>query len=101
MVFHISYYIYLPFWWVTWNAAIFWRAMEMNNRGGPHRVTQNYWVVRFIRQIPLAGRWRELVVTLRQWTLHIGAYAPFTYRDLVEFLLLAEHQVDHLGFTLP
>jgi len=27
------------------------------------------------------------------------SYAPFTYRGVVEFLLLAEHQVDYLGNT--
>jgi len=29
----------------------------------------------------------------------MGAYTPFTYQGLVEFLLVTEHQVDHLGVT--
>jgi len=48
----------------------------------------------------MAGRWREVAITFRQWTVHIGSYAPFTHLGLVEFLLLAEHQVDYLEIPL-
>ena len=99
MVFHIANYVYLPFWWAIWNAVTYWRALEMSNQWGPHRVMQNYWVIKFIRKLPMIGRWREVVVTLRQWMLHIEVYTPFSYRGLVEFLSLVEHQVDHLGVT--
>ena len=56
-------------------------------------------MVRVIRKLPMTGRSREVAITLYQWTVHMGLYAPFTCRGLVEFLLLAEHQVDYLGYT--
>ena len=31
--------------------------------------------------------------------MHIGSYTPFPYRGLVDFLILAEEQVDFLGDT--
>lgn len=100
MVFHIANYLYLPLWWAAWNAIMYWQVLEMHNRWGPHKVTQNYWVVSFIRKIPLDERWREVPLTLRHWTLPMDAYAPFTYRGLVELLLRAKHHIDHLEFTL-
>jgi len=44
-------------------------------------------------------KWREVAITLRHWTLRVNEYTPFTYRGLVEFLLRAEHRINHLGFT--
>lgn len=47
----------------------------------------------------MTGRWKEVAITLHQWTVHMGSYAAFTCQGLVEFLLLAENQVDYLGNT--
>ena len=49
--------------------------------------------------MPLDGRWKEVTLTLQHLTLCSEECAPYSYRGLVEFLLRAEHYVDHLGFT--
>jgi len=43
------------------------------------------------------GRWSEVTSILRLFHVHIGAYTPFTFRGLVDFLILAEEWVDSLG----
>jgi len=45
------------------------------------------------------SKWREVAITLRHWTLRMNVYTPFTYRGLVEFLLWAEHRINHTGST--
>jgi len=49
--------------------------------------------------MPVSGRWGEVTFTLCQFIVHMGAYTPFTFRGLVDFLILAEEQVDVLGDT--
>ena len=50
-----------------------------------------------IRLLPRVGRWAEISYGLRQLVTGQRAYAPFTYRGLVEFLLVAEEVLDDLG----
>ena len=47
--------------------------------------------------MPVIERWSEVTFTLRQFTVCMGAYTPFTFGGLVDFLILAEEQVDFLG----
>ena len=49
--------------------------------------------------MPTTERWSEVTFVLCQFTVCMGAYTPFTFRGLVDFLILAEEQVDFLGDT--
>jgi len=49
--------------------------------------------------MPYTGRWAEVTSILRLFHVHMGAYAPFTFRGVAEFLILAEDRVDSLGNT--
>jgi len=50
--------------------------------------------------MPLIGRWSELTWGLRKLITGIRPYAPFTYRGLVEFRILAEDALYTLGGDL-
>lgn len=99
MAFNIGEFEYLPFWWAAWNAVIFWEAINKSNRGSFKKVTQNHWTYKFIRAMPCTGRWAEITSILRLYHVRRGAYTPFTFRRLVDFLILAEDRVDSLGHT--
>ena len=99
MVFSIDDFEYLPFWMAAWNAVIFWEAMIKSNQWRLTRVTQNHWTYKFIRVMPCTGRWAEVTSILRLFHVHREAYTPFTFRGLVEFLILPEDRVDSLGNT--
>jgi len=47
--------------------------------------------------MPYRGRWAEVTSILRLFHAHRGAYTPFTFAGLVDFLILAEGRVDSLG----
>ena len=49
--------------------------------------------------MPYTGRWSEVTSILHLFHVHMGAYTPFTFRGLVDFLILAEEQMDCLGDT--
>jgi len=49
--------------------------------------------------MPCTGRWAEVTSILRLFHLHRGAYTPFTFRGLVDFLIFAERRVESLGNT--
>ena len=49
--------------------------------------------------MPCTGRWAEVTSILRLYHVRRGAYTPFTFRGLVEFLIMAEDRVDSLGNT--
>ena len=97
MVFSIDDFEYLPFWMAAWNAVIFWEAMIKSNQWRLTRITQNYRTYKFIRTMPCTGRWGEVTSILHLFHVHRGAYTPFTFRRLVDFLIFAEGQVDSLG----
>ena len=99
MAFSIGDFEYLPFWLAAWNAVIFWEAIIKSNQWSIIRVTQNHWTFKFIRAMPCTGRWAEVTSILRLYHVRRGAYTPFTFRGLVEFLILAEDRVDLLGNT--
>jgi len=99
MVFSIDDFEYLPFWSAAWNAVIFWEAMNKSNQWRLTRVTQNHWTDKFIKAMPYTGRWAEVTSILHLFHVHMGAYTPFTFRGLVDFLILAEGRVDSLGNT--
>ena len=88
MVFKIIDFVYFLFWLAIWNAVIFLEAVVRSNQWGPLQVIQNHF--KFIRQIPVTGRWSEVTSALRQFTVHMGAYTLFTFKGLVDFLILAE-----------
>jgi len=54
-------------------------------------------MVKCIRLLPRVRRWAEVSYGLRQLVTGQRGYAPFTYRGLVEFLLVAEEVLDNLG----
>ena len=99
MVFHIVDHVYLPFWLAAWKTVIFGNAIQVRSRRVPNRINHSTWAVSFIRNMPSDGRWKEVTITLRHLTLCREECAPYSYRGLVEFLLRAEHYVDHLGLT--
>ena len=49
--------------------------------------------------MPCTRRWAEVTSILRRFHVHRGAYTPFTFRGLVDFLIIAEGRVDSLGNT--
>jgi len=49
--------------------------------------------------MPCTGRWAEVTSILRLFHVHRGAYTLFTFRGLVDFLIIAEGRVDSLGNT--
>ena len=49
--------------------------------------------------MPCTGRWAEVTSILRLYHVRRGAYTPFTFRGLVEFLIVADDRVDSLGNT--
>jgi len=49
--------------------------------------------------MPYTGKWAEVISILRLFPVHRGAYTSFTFRGLVDFLILAEERVDSLGNT--
>ena len=83
----------------AWKAVIFWEAMIKSNQWRLTRVTPNHCTYRFIRTMPYTGRWAEVTSILRLFHVHMGAYAPFTFRGVAEFLILVEDRVDSLGNT--
>jgi len=99
MIFHIVDYVYLPFWWATWNAIIFWHAIEVHSWRVPYGINQSTYVASFIREMPLNERWTEVTLTLWHLTLCREECDPFSFRSLVELLLWAESYIDCLGFT--
>jgi len=54
-------------------------------------------VVKFIRIIPIIGRWTEITWGLRQLVTGIWPFAPFTYQGLVEFIVLVADALENLG----
>jgi len=49
--------------------------------------------------MPYTGRWIEVTSILRLFHVHMWAYTVFTFKGLVDFLILAEERVDSLGDT--
>jgi len=88
-------YVYFPLWLAAWNAIIFWEVVVKSNQWGP----LSHWTIKFIREMSVIGRWSEVTSILRQITVPMGTYTPFTFRGLVDFLLMAEAHVDSLGNT--
>jgi len=86
-VIKIDDFEYLPFLLAVWNVVVFWEAVVMSNQRGPWSVTQNHWTT---------GIWSEVTSVLRQFHVHKRAYTLFTFRELVDFLILAEERVDSL-----
>ena len=49
--------------------------------------------------MPSTRQWGEVTSVLPQFHVHMGAYTPFTFKGLIDFLILADDQVDSLGYT--
>ena len=98
MAFCIHDYFNLYFWSAAVNALIFWELLRLFNFAGrPQRVTQSHWANQCVRILPLTRRWTKLTYALRQVAFGHRSYPPFTYRGLVEFLVMAEEALDSLG----
>jgi len=94
MAFCIHDYFYLYFWSAAVNALIFWEVLHLfNSTGRP----QSHWANQCVRILPLTGRWTELTYALRQVAFVHRGFPRFTYRGLVEFLVVAEEALDSLG----
>ena len=98
MVFCIREYFYLHFWSAAVNALIYWEILRLfNSANRPERVTQSHWANYCVRLLPLGGCWTELTFASREVAFGHRGYPPFTYRGLVEFLVVAEEALDSLG----
>jgi len=64
----------------------------------PHKVTQGHWVVKFIRIMPMSGRWTEVTWGLKQLVTGLRGFVPFTCRGLVEFLTVTEDVLGTVGY---
>jgi len=98
MAFSVEHFYFLYFWSAVTNALIFWELLNFHNSLHRfHKVTQGYWVVKFIHLLPQVGKWREVSAGLRELVASIRGYGPFTYRGLVEFFTIAEEVLEELG----
>jgi len=98
MAFNVEDFHFLYFWSAATNALIFWELLHFHNALYRfHKVTQGYWIVKFIHLLPQKGKWREVSVGLREQVTNIRGYGPFTYRGLVEFLVMAEEVLEEPG----
>jgi hypothetical protein len=98
MTFYIDSFFFLHFWSAAINILIFWELLRLYNASErPTKVTRNYWIFKSIRVLPRVGRWAEISDRLRSLTARERGYPTFTYRGLVEFLIVAEDVIDHLG----
>jgi hypothetical protein len=98
MVFELESFHYLYFWSAATNALIFWELIRYFNAVAyPQHISQGHWVVKFIHLLPRAGPWTEICEGLRQQVTGLRGFAPFTYRGLVEFLMMIEGELSMLG----
>jgi len=98
MVFSLDSHIYLYLWSAANNALIFWELLCLfNGMNRPLRVTQSQWVVKCIRLLTRVGSWDEVSYGLRKLVTRQRGCAPFTYRGLGKFLLVAKEVLDDLG----
>ena len=98
MAFSVEDFYFLYFWSAATNALIFWELLHFHNTLYRfHKITHDFWVVKFIHLLPQAGKWREVSAGLREQVANIWGYGPFTYRGLVEFLTVAEEVLEELG----
>ena len=58
---------------------------------------QSHHVVKLIKILPLTSRRSEVTCRLRQLITRRRPFAPFTYRGVVEFQVLADDALDTLG----
>ena len=63
----------------------------------PHRFSQGHWAVDCIRLLPRRGKWTEVSAELRHLVSGLSGYCPFSYRGLVEFLVIVEDVLEELG----
>ena len=55
-----------------------------------------------MRLLPRAGKWTKVSLALRQQVSGLRGYTTFTYRGLVEFLMVAEDVLEPWGvITVP
>ena len=98
MTFEIDAFRYLYFWSASTNALIYWQlpcfyhAMRY-----PQRISQGHWAMECIQFLPRRGKWTEVSAELRHQVSGLSGYCPFTYRELVQFLEVAEHVLEELG----
>jgi len=98
MAFDVGDFHFLYFWSAATNALILWELLRFHNAlYRYHKVTQGHWVVKCIHLLPQAGKWAGVSAGLREQVANIRGYSPFTYRGLVEFLVIVEDVLDELG----
>ena len=80
MAFDIDDRFLLYLWSAATNALIYWELLRYYNAiYYPHLIPQSYWVVKFIRLLPRAGKWAEVSLGLRQQVSGLRGYTTFTY----------------------
>jgi len=98
MAFDLDSFFFLCFWSAATNALIYWELLcYFSALCHPHMVTKDYWVLKYIRLLPRSRKWAEVGWGLRQQVSGRRGYSPFTYRGLVEFLMVAEDVLETLG----
>jgi len=63
----------------------------------PHRFSQGHWAIDCIRFLPRRGKSAEVSAELRHIVVGLTGYCPFSYRGLVEFLVVIEDVLEELG----
>ena len=63
----------------------------------PHRFSQGHWAAECIRFLPWRGKWTEVSAELRHLVSRLSGYCSFSYRGLVEFLVIVEDVLEELG----
>jgi len=55
-----------------------------------NHIFQGHWAAECIRFLPRRGKWIEVSAELRHLVSGLSGYWPFSYRGLVEFLVIVE-----------
>jgi len=63
----------------------------------PQRISQGHWTAECIRFLPRRGKWTEVSAQLRHLVSGLPGYCPFSYRELVKFLVVVEDVLEELG----
>jgi len=98
MAFEIDKFHYLYFWSAATNALLYWQLLcYYHAMRYPHRISQGHWATECIRFLPRRGKWTEVSAELRHLVSGLPGYCPFSYRGLVEFLVVVEDVLEELG----
>jgi len=98
MAFEIDEFHYLYFWSTATNALLYWQLLcYYHAMRYPQRISQGHWAAECIRFLPRRGKGTEVSAELRHLVSGLPGYCPFSYRGLVEFLVVVEDVLEELG----